>query len=104
MESPREVRCMEFVALRRHGITRQCVSFLRIDSIQTYGLIPYRRQAADYIHGSAVICKVAILHPNTKVLVNQGIFVFLGVKNNSRSLLYFFLTFWSRTCDFMQTC
>ena len=30
------------------------------DSIQTFGLIPYRRQAADFIHGFAVILKVAI--------------------------------------------
>ena len=33
MESPREVRCMEFVPLARNGITRQRVS--------TFGLMPY---------------------------------------------------------------
>ena len=32
-----------------------------------------------------------ILHPNTKVLVNQGLFVFLGVKNNPLSTLHLFL-------------
>ena len=31
-----------------------------------------------------------ILHPNTKALVNQGLFVFLGVKNNSLSPLHLF--------------
>ena len=31
-----------------------------------------------------------ILHPNTKVLVNQGLFVFLGVKNNPLSSLHLF--------------
>ena len=31
-----------------------------------------------------------ILHPNTKVLVNQGLFVFLGVKNNPSSPLHLF--------------
>ena len=31
-----------------------------------------------------------ILHPNTKVLVNQGLFVFLEVKNNSLSPLHLF--------------
>ena len=33
----------------------QRVSSLRIDSIQTFGLIPYRRQAADSIHAFGVI-------------------------------------------------
>ena len=32
-----------------------------------------------------------ILHPNTKVLVNQGLFVFLGVKNTTLSPLHLFL-------------
>ena len=63
MESLREVRCMESVPKARHGIMRRRASFLRIDYIhhfvmipsKAYALIPYRRQAADYIHGSAVI-------------------------------------------------
>jgi hypothetical protein len=41
---------MESVAKRRHGITRQRVFLLRIDYIQHFVLIPYRRQAADFIH------------------------------------------------------
>ena len=56
MESP--AGCMESVAKRRHGITPwrvfpfgliPCI-FCENDSIQTFGLIPYRRQAADFIH------------------------------------------------------
>ena len=58
MESP--VGCMESVAKRRHGITRQRVFLLRIDYIHHFVLIPYRRQAADFIHGFAVILRVAI--------------------------------------------
>ena len=67
MESP--AGCMESVAKRRHGITRQRVFLLRIDYIpptvdyiQHYVLIPYRRQAADFIHGFAVILRVAFLY------------------------------------------
>ena len=56
MESP--AGCMESVAKRRHGIARQRVFFLRIDYIhhsvmipyKAVALIPYRRQAADFIH------------------------------------------------------
>ena len=48
MESP--AGCMESVAKRRHGITRQRVFLLRIDYIQHFVMIPYRRQAADFIH------------------------------------------------------
>ena len=47
MESP--AGCMESVAKRRYGITRQRVFLLRIDYIQHFVLIPYRRQAADSI-------------------------------------------------------
>ena len=42
------------------------VSFLRIDSIQLFVLIPYRRQAADFIHGFAVILRVAFLYYELK--------------------------------------
>ena len=35
---------------------------LRIDYIQHFVLIPYRRQAADFIHGFAVILRVAFLY------------------------------------------
>ena len=51
--------------------------YLRIDSIQGLRLDSIPQQVADYIHAFGVICEVAILHPNTKVLVNQGLFVFL---------------------------
>ena len=36
---------------------------LRIDYIQHFVLIPYRRQAADFIHGFAVILRVAFFLP-----------------------------------------
>ena len=35
---------------------------LRIDYIQHFVLLPYRRQAADFIHGFAVILRVAFLY------------------------------------------
>ena len=54
-------------------------------------LIPYRRQAADFIYAFGVICKAAILHPNTKVLEFQVLFVFLGVKNTPLLPLHLFL-------------
>jgi hypothetical protein len=38
-----------------------------------------------------------ILHPNTKVLVNQGLFVFSGVKNNTPFTIAPFLE--PTTCD-----
>ncbi len=60
MESP--AGCMESVAKRRHGITRQRVFLLRIDYIHHSVLIPDRRQAADFIHGFAVILRVAFLY------------------------------------------
>ena len=60
MESP--AGCMESVAKRRHGITRQRVFLLRIDYIQHSVLIPYRRQAADFIHGFAVILQVTFFY------------------------------------------
>ena len=43
---------------------------------------------------NSVLCGhigATILYPNTKVLVNQGLFVFLGVKNNPLSTLHLFL-------------
>jgi len=66
MESP--AGCMESVAKRRYGITRQRVFLLRIDYIHHFVMIPYRRQAADFIHGFAVILRVTILYydPKTK--------------------------------------
>ena len=39
---------------------------LRIDYIQHFVLIPYRRQAADFIHGFAVILRVAFLYYEPK--------------------------------------
>ena len=45
MESPRGVRCMESVAMRRHGITRQRVFLLRIDYIQHFVLMIYKARA-----------------------------------------------------------
>ena len=57
--------------------------FLRIDYIQHFVLIPYRRQAADFIHGFAVILRVAI--PS-----------YVAMKNRSPSAVCFsFLFLWS---------
>ena len=52
---------------------------LRIDFIQHFVLIPYRRQAADSIHDFAVILRVAFMYyePNT-TLRNRGV-VFLYI-------------------------
>ena len=68
---------MESVAKRRHGITRQRVFLLRIDYIQHFVLIPYRRQAADFIHAY----RRDYIESYVEVLDFGGLFVFLGVKN-----------------------
>ena len=47
----------------------ECI-LLRIDYIQHFVLIPYRRQAADFIHGFAVILWVAFLYYE-HILVQQ---------------------------------
>ena len=44
-----------------------------------------------------------ILHPNTKVLVNQGLFVFLGVKTFSFHHCTFSPTFWIWTYDLITS-
>ena len=51
---------------------------LRIDYIQHFVLIPYRRQAADFIHGFAVILRVAFLSYEAKIPHTHvcGIFLF----------------------------
>ena len=54
---------------------------LRIDYIQHFVLIPYRRQAADFIHGFAVILRVAFLyyeHKQKRVIIRLLAFVFLS--------------------------
>ena len=40
--------------------------FLRIDYIHHFVMMPYRRQAADFIHGFAVILRVAFLYYEPK--------------------------------------
>ena len=54
----------------------QRVSFLRIDYIQHFVLIPYRRQAADFIHAY----RRDYIESYVKVLDFWGLFVFLVVK------------------------
>ena len=76
MASP--VGCMESVAKRRHGITRQRVFLLRIDYIPHFVMIPYRRQAADFRHAY----RRDYIESYVEVLDFQGLFVFLGVKNH----------------------
>ena len=46
---------------------------LRIDSMQHFVLIPYRRQAADFIHGFAVILRVAFLYYEHKLSILKGL-------------------------------
>ena len=58
MESRRSRVCNRRQA---HGITRLRLFPLRIDYIQHFVLIPYRRLAADFIHGFAVILRAAFL-------------------------------------------
>ena len=56
---------------------------LRIDYIQHFVLIPYRRQAADFIHGFAVILRVAFLyyeHKQNRVTIWFLAFVFFLVR------------------------
>ena len=58
------------ITRRVYGIRRKATAWhhasacilLRIDYIQHFVLIPYRRQAADFIHGFAVILRVAFLY------------------------------------------
>ena len=57
MESP--AGCMESPLGVWHHASASI--HLRIDYIQHFVLIPYRRQAADSIHGFAVILRVAFL-------------------------------------------
>ena len=86
MESP--AGCMESVAKRRHGITRQRVFLLRIDYIHHSVMIPYRRQAADFIHGFAVILRVAFLYYEHKQgkpeAIASGFFLFISFLGSSQ--------------------
>ena len=58
------------ITRRVYGIRRKATAWhhasacilLRIDYIQHFVLIPYRRQTADFIHGFAVILRVAFLY------------------------------------------
>ena len=70
MESP--AGCMESVAKRRHGITRQRVFLLRIDYIHHFVLIPYRRQAANFIHAY----RRDYIESYVEAFDFQGLFVF----------------------------
>ena len=57
---------------------------LRIDYIQHFVLIPYRRQAADFIHAY----RRDYIESYVEVLDFGGLFVFLGVQNNPLSPLH----------------
>ena len=55
---------------------------LRIDYIQHFVLIPYSRQAADFIHGFAVILRVAFLYYDaTKKAVLWVLITFFSKKS-----------------------
>ena len=56
---------------------------LRIDYIQHFVLIPYRRQAADFIHGFAVILRVAILYYEPQKSVHASVRIFYFFTFNS---------------------
>ena len=49
---------------RRYGTTRQRAFSFGLIPYKAYALITYRRQAADYIHGLAVIYRVAFCYPS----------------------------------------
>ena len=57
-------------------ITRQRVFLLRMDYIQHFVLIPYRRQAADFIHGFALILRNLLNFKGTK---ESGIYMLLSL-------------------------
>ena len=59
---------------------------LRIDYIQHFVLIPYRRQVADFIHAY----RRDYIESCAEVLDFEGLFVFLGVKNTTLSPLHLF--------------
>ena len=86
-----------------------CIS-LRLDDIQHSVLMIcnslrnwwYPRLRRDFTSCIFVLWAhngATILHPNTKVLDFQGLFVFLGVKINILQHCTFSPTFWTWTCD-----
>ena len=83
MESP--AGCMESPLGVWHHASA-CI-LLRLDYIQHFVLIPYRRQAADFIHAY----RRDYIESYVETLEFQGLFVFLGVKNNHLSPLNLFL-------------
>ena len=72
MKSPLAVRCMESVASRRHGITLWRVS--------SFGLVPYRRQAADSIQAFALIEGVRCF----KTCKSEPVVVYLTLRGKTR--------------------
>ena len=64
---------------------------LRDDSIQGFALIPYLRQAADFIHA----LRRDYIESYVEALDFGGLFVFLGVKNNPLSPLHLFPDLWT---------
>ena len=95
------------ITRRVYGIRRKATVWhhasacilLRIDYIQHFVLIPYRRQAADFIHAY----RRDYIESYVEVFDFQGLFVFLGVKNTPFHHCTFSCIFWSWTCDFMRT-
>ena len=67
------------------GLERRLLATVRW-TVATAVAFPQKSESNKGSHNGATI-----LHPNTKVLVNQGLFVFLGVKNNPLSPLHLFL-------------
>ena len=59
------------------GVWHHASACILIDYIQHFVLIPYRRQAVDFIHGFAVILRVAFLYYEHKALALAGAFLFL---------------------------
>ena len=82
------------ITRRVYGIRRKATAWhhasacilLRIDYIQHFVLIPYRRQVADFIHAY----RRDYIESCAEVLDFEGLFVFLGVKNTTLSPLHLF--------------
>ena len=70
------------IATKSSMASRASVHYTRrLDYIQHFVLIPYRRQAADFIHGFAVILRVAFLYyePNKIQVYGLGFFYFYSL-------------------------
>ena len=73
---------------RSGGVTLREQSYERAQRTGRWVQCPMKKMQAIFFAGSHI--GATILHPNTKVLDFQGLFVFLGVKNTPPSPLHLF--------------